>query len=449
MSERRRWIAMTTRVVVFLGLGLVGLGTFWWLLLAQPEPVRRAPEQPPVEVVAFRAEPVEVARQWRGFGTATARDAANVPARVAATVERVPEDVEAGYVVEAGQLLVELDPSDFEQQREAAAQRIAELEAQLDQLEIQHDRLVEREQLEREDVAAAERELERARRLLEREVMTDQEVDRAQRELLAAQRAHLTTRESLEQLPARRRQLNAQRRAQEASLAQAKLNVQRTRIRSPIAGVLERVDVKRGESVAVGQSVARIVSLQRIEVPLRLPSSARATLGAGDPVTLLAADGSEARWTAHVRRIAPSDDAQTRTVTAYVELEQDEAAPALGERAGLLAPGTFVEGFVESQRRESRWVVPRRAIRDGVIRTIDDARIASRRVEVAWVFEGRVEAIDLDGDRQWAVLTEPLPEGQLVMLRGATDVLDGQRVEPTVLEAPERLSREADTNEVP
>lgn len=426
---------MTTRVVVLLALLAVGVGMFWWLMVAQPEPTRRGPAVGRPEVRVFAAEPVEVARQWRGYGTAMASDAANVPARVTAVVEHVPEAVEAGRAVERGQLLARLDAEDFEQEVVAAEQQIEQIEAELAQLEVQSERLSERLELERQDVAAAERELTRVRELEQRDVTTQQELDRAERERLAAERALVSTREVLEQLPARRRQLEARREAQRAALAQARLGLQRTRITSPIAGVLETVDVQAGENVAAGQRIARIVSLERIEVPLRLPASARRGIALDDPVELQATDASDQRWTARVRRIAPTDDAQTRTITIYVELEQDTAAPPPEQRVDMLAPGMFVEGRVDSRRTEPRWVVPRRAIRDGAIRIIDDGRVVSRPVRIAWSFEGRIDELGLEDDRQWAVLEDELAPGQRIMVNAASTILDGQTVEPMLIEA--------------
>ena len=430
---RRRWLAITTRVSVALALLAVAAAVTWLLWLYQPAVARRGPAAGRPEVPVFRARQVQVARQWRGYGTAEAMDQSNVPARITATVQRVPRRIEAGRAVEQGELLVKLDPSDFEQQVSAAEQQLRELRATLNQLDIEQRRLKQQLELERQDVAVARSEFERFKQLRERGAANDQDVDTAKRQLINAQRSEVATAEALEQIPTRRQQLKASIAAQRANLEQARLNLQRTRITSPLAGILESVNVEPGEGVAAGQQVARVVSLQHLEVPLRLPASARGEVAADDPVTLQATNDSGLSWSGQVTRIAPTDDPEARTVTVYVELRQSIAAPQMNERAELLAPGMFVEGMVTSRRKQSRWVVPRRAIRGGMIRVIEQGQVVSRPVQVAWTFEGRVPKLGLAADRQWAVLAGELSSGQMVMAGASSSVLDGQRVDPVLI----------------
>ncbi|MEX0653226.1 MAG: HlyD family efflux transporter periplasmic adaptor subunit [Phycisphaeraceae bacterium] len=426
---------MASRLGVGLGLLLLGLAAYGWLWWIQPEPARRGAETARPEVLVFRATPVSVSRQWQGYGTARSRDAADVPARVTATVEHVPAEVEVGQPVRREVLLMRLDSSDFNRAWEAATQQIAALDAQLAQLDVQAEQLSERLELEREDVEIAERERARVQQLQAQGVATEQEVDRIAREWIAARRSLVTTREALEQIPARRRQLEAQRGAEASARAQAWLNVERTLITSPLAGVVDAVDVEAGESVAAGQRVARVVSLARMEVPLQLPAAARGGVTVGDPVELTAINGAGWRERATISRIAPSNDAQSRTVTVYAELTQEEIQTRTGTDPGLerLMPGMFVRGVVNSKIREQRWVVPRRAIRDGAIRVVEQGQVVSRPVEIAWAFEGPVRGLGLEGDRQWAVLADDLAEGQLVLANASAAVLDGQAVQPVAV----------------
>ncbi len=293
MSEQKHhWIALATRLAVVALLLAVGVGVSALFLINPPTPAERGPQAGRVEVPVFRTHQAMVARQWRGYGTANAMDAADVPARLTATVENVPPQIEAGRPVEKGDLLVQLDATDFQHDAQMAQQRLVELRPQLDQLKVQQTRLAERMKLEKEDTEVAQREFDRVQRLMKRNAGTQQEVDRAQREVIVAQRARVNTAEALEQIPAQREQLNAQIEAQNAAIEQAKLNIKRTHITSPMAGILDAVDVEEGESIASGQRVARVVSLARIEVPLRLPASARGDLVVGDEAVLYATDDS-------------------------------------------------------------------------------------------------------------------------------------------------------------
>ena len=68
------------------------------------------------------------------------------------------------------------------------------------------------------------------------------------------------------------------------------------------------------------------------------------------------------------------------------------------------------------------------------LRTVPQ-KVVSLPVEVAYVFEGLVPASGLDNETQWAALERQLPQGQLVLIEAATSVLDGQEIEPVIVNA--------------
>jgi multidrug efflux pump subunit AcrA (membrane-fusion protein) len=208
--------------------------------------------------------------------------------------------------------------------------------------------------------------------------------------------------------------------------------VARCLIVSPLDGVVQAVDVEAGESVAVGQRAARVVSLDVIEVPVRLPAAARASVRVGDRVELRAARRDGPTWSAVVARIAPEDDAQTRTMTVFVELDQRAALAEQGPHAGgLLTPGVFLEATVATGAGSAQWVVPRRSLRAGRILLVEDDRLTSRPAGIAYTLTGWLEALPLP-DRQWAVLDEPLRDGELIVLDGSTALRVGQMVRPVL-----------------
>jgi multidrug efflux pump subunit AcrA (membrane-fusion protein) len=167
--------------------------------------------------------------------------------------------------------------------------------------------------------------------------------------------------------------------------------------------------------------VARVVDLRAIEVPLRLPASARAAIAAGDDVLLHATGGSERAWPARVARIAPEDDEMTRTVAIYVEVHQDAEEP------GRLAPGQFVRGTVSSSDVQQRWVVPRRALMGDRILLVNDGRIVSRDIEIDFQIERQLPQLGL-ADEQWVVLRQPLGEGDRVVVNASRGLPDGLAV---------------------
>lgn len=421
-----RLLAWTTRAVVALLIVAVAGGIFAWLYLHKPQLSQVDPEALRLPVIVMQVRPATVQRQWRGYGTAEPINSANVPARITATVDSIPDDIEAGQRVQQGQVLVQLDPSDFARQLEVAQQRIAEIDALLAQLDVEGRRLVDRLGLEEQDVRLAQTEFDRQQSLRERNVNNPQDVDNAQRVLLTAQRTELTVRESLDLLGPRRQSLDAQRSSQQSQINLAQLSRERATIVSPLDGVLQSVGVEVGENVAAGQQVARVISLDVIEVPLALPGQAAGSVEVGDRVELFpsAPQPKPVVWNAEVDRIAPEQDTATRTLRVYCRLEAAAAAPPLP------SPGMFLRGVVHGRETEPRLIVPRRAIRAGRVQVVNEGIVVTREVQVLFTLSGPRPESGLPDD-QWAVLDDgSLQAGDLVIVNAATARSDGALVLP-------------------
>ncbi len=295
-------LSAIVRVIVCVGLLAIALIVMTVLVRTKPVPARTDVSARAPRIIVMAAVPVEVRRQWDGYGTAQAMDSADVPARVTATVIEIPGEVLAGASVEAGSLLVRLDNSDFTRQEEIAQHAIADIDAQLRRIEIQQKSWTERVQLAAQQVELARAEFDRVFAAFERGVAKQREVDTAKQALIGNIRDETAAREELDGLIPRASGLQANRLGQESQRRLARQNVERCRITSPIPGVIQDVTVEVGESLASGQRVARVGDLRRIEGAVRLPSSARASIGTGDRAELRATGSNEQRWEVSVTR---------------------------------------------------------------------------------------------------------------------------------------------------
>ena len=427
MAKKRNIIvSVITQVLVSVVLLTVAGSIFWILLRTKPLPakVNEPPQLRRVEVMEAVAVPVR--RQWQGFGTARPRDEADIPAQVTAVVMQIPQEILEGAPVGKGQVFALLDETDFVIQLQVSTQRISDLNAQLTRLDLEQTSWTERVALAVEDVKLAEVDYERVRAALQKQAARQREVDQARQRLMAAIRVEVGAKEQLDLIAPRRSQVVAQRLQVEALLRLAKKNVERCMIRSPIDGFIAAVDIEVGESLVPGQRVARVVNIDVMEIPLRLPAGARPAVAVGDHVTLAAQGTSRQAWTGQVRRISPVDDLSTRTMTVYVELEQDPNEP------GWLAPGRFVQGTVVSQIAELRYVVPRRSLLGDRLLVVEDGAVRSRTVHVDFHVQGDFAELGVVAE-QWAVLVDPLTKGSKVVVNAARTLHDGVRVEPISL----------------
>lgn len=369
-------------------------------------------------VRAVECLPKPVARRWIAYGTARAMVAADIAAEVSGRVVERPEHLEAGVAVRSAELLLRIDPTDYQQRVVSARQQILSIESQLDGLEIEQARLAEQAELLQEERAVAERELGRARDALARGAGNESQIDARVQALNAVTRSQAVVLSALEAIPPRRSSMLASLESARADLRLAEENLARTEIRAPFPGSLQQIRFRVAEWVRAGDAVARVVDLSRIEVPLRLAQSASGMIALGDAVTLRAEGPSPQSWAGSVVRIAPETDAATRSLTVFVEVRQRPDADA-----PLLRPGQFVMGEIRSADRTPTLVVPRHSVNvDRVLvaaprRDSDPAPppgavtpmvVVSALVHVAHHLEDRFPDI-AEGETQWAVL-DALPE---------------------------------------
>jgi RND family efflux transporter MFP subunit len=225
-------------------------------------------------------------------------------------------------------------------------------------------------------------------------------------------------------------QARAQLEAALASLQQAELNLERTRIRAPFDG---RVRVKRvdvGEYVSPGVPLAVIYAVDFAEVRLPVPDEEMAYLdcclgyreqAAEIPAldVTLRADygGREYSWEGKIVRVEGEIDALTRMVTLvarvtdpYSRLRQEDQPP--------LAVGLFVRAEIEGIAATGVVIIPRAALRgtDQVLVVDEEARLHFRRVEV------------LRKDAESVLLSSGLESGELICLSPLEAVVEGMQV---------------------
>jgi RND family efflux transporter MFP subunit len=293
----KRLLIPALGVAVLLGL----IGRSLWTATARAQSTTPA--------VAASPAPARVAAD----GRLVARPGAEVTlgSDLDGTVARVAVD-EKDHV-RRGQVLIELRADDIRASLAEAKARIAEADA---------------------DIRLAATEVERARRLLAAAVGTPREVDRAERDLDAAR---------------------ARRETAVASVARNEAVLAKTRVVSPIDGVVLSRDVQPGETIEKGRPLMRVADLSRTRVEAEVDEFDAAAIAPGAPVTV-SAEGYADRWPARVeeipdavsgRRLKPDDPGRpTDTRVLLVKIAFDQPTPLkLGQRVEVEigAAGTRTE----------------------------------------------------------------------------------------------------------
>ncbi len=361
-------------VLLLGGLGAVGL------IAIKPGVSTRAPSisLPVVRVIRARAQPITLT--VRAQGTVFPRTESELVAEVSGRIIRVSPSLASGGFFEAGDPLVEIEPSDYELVVERAAAQLARAESELE--------LARSQRLRRETLA-------------ERGVGSAADVDAVRSAAKVAEAA---------------------RRDAVAALKQARRDLSRTRVLAPFAGRVREKRVDVGQFVSRGAPVARVYAVDYAEVRLPIPDDEVAFVdlpidyrnefsdSAAPEVKLRARfAGREYTWTGRIVRTEGELDPSTRMIYAVARVEDPYGRGSEPDRPPL-AVGLFVEAEIVGRKVDDVVILPARALRgsDRVIIVDDEDRLRTRRVEVLRRERNTVliRSGISDGER---ICTSPLP----------------------------------------
>ncbi len=315
--------------------------------------------------------------RWEGDARWQTTDDAYLQADLTPLSAQVPGYVQAVPVqdyasVKAGQVIVQIDASQYRAQVEQAQADMLAAEAQIEQVQAQFPLLEAnlRAALATEDATAAQlaqsgRDLARARRLLTTGSSSTEEVEKADtaRAQLSAQLAA-----NRAQADAVSRQINllhaqldaakAALLARQAALKLAQINLGYTRITAPEDGVIGLRQVFAGQFIAAGTQVTTISNLPHVWVLANYKETqlTHVRIGQGATVTVDSFPGAKLRG--HVVAISPASGAElallppdnaTGNFTKIVQrIAVKIAIDDPGGLAALLRPGMSVVPSIDT-----------------------------------------------------------------------------------------------------
>lgn len=417
------------------------------LLAAAGTKTRAAPPQTspaaPVEVAAVRR--VDLATGQSFVGTVYPARSSDVGSAVDGRVVELP--VRDGQAVAAGQPIAELLRGLLEIE---LAGSLAELDRRQQVLaELRAGSRPEELEQARADVARLEAGVEYARsrftrveRLVTRGTTTTDELQDALAEVrqteaeLRRSRAVLAMSEAgprAEQIA----QAAATVAAQQAAVARIKDQLKKHTIRAPFAGWVVDRFTEKGEWVARGGLVARVVELDRVEIEVQVPERHVATLRKGMEVRLEFDSAPTTTWIGTIDHVVPQADLLSRSFPVKVLLDNrvEGSAPVL--RGGMLARAWLPVGRVGQGL-----VVPKDAVvLGGTTPVVFAIELSGGEPADGGTATGVVQPVPvtLGAAVEGAVAVEGnLPAGTLVVIRGNERLRPGMSVRfPLPAQAPQ------------
>lgn len=341
----------------------------------------------PINVTVAQVEERAIAPAMFGIGTVEARYTQKIGPTAAGRVTMLAVDV--GDMVQAGQLLAQLDPIDLDQRINAAAGGTARSAALEQAAAAQIADATAR-------VTLAQSQAARTEQLKAGGWVTDAMVDQRRQELAAA-RANLAAAQANRAAAAQDRgRLGAER----GALVEQRSNL---RLVAPRAGLVVRRSVEPGTTVVAGQAVVEIIDPAQLWINVRFDQTQSAGLAAGLPVRIALRSRPDAPLSGTIERVEPMADALTEEVLAKARFTTPGSLPSIGELA---------EVTVALPARTRTLAIPNAAVHrvDGQtgVWVIRDGALAFVRVQLG--------AQDLNG---WVQVLDGLTKGDQIVVHSA------------------------------
>jgi RND family efflux transporter MFP subunit len=145
----------------------------------------------------------------------------------------------------------------------------------------------------------------------------------------------------------------AARDSAQATVSRTRAVIAQKALKAPFSGRLGLRSVDLGQFVPVGQSLTTLQQIDPIYVDFPLPEEALATLGVGQPVSVIADAYPQRRFEGKITAVDARVSADSRNVMVRAQFENAENA---------LLPGMFANVVVTTGKPQSELTLPRTAI---------------------------------------------------------------------------------------
>jgi multidrug efflux pump subunit AcrA (membrane-fusion protein) len=417
VNRRLAWI-----LVLLLALALIGYSVYRRVRSAGAS-TEQAAIVPVIVALPHRGE---IERTLGYSGTLEPQALVTVTSKIEGRIERIL--VGEGDTVQAGQILVRMEDDTVVLQLEQANSAVGAAQAQLDKAR----RGVRPEELENarallkqaeEDFATGQQSYQRTERLYDEGALAKAGLEEAEQKLRDAQTRLENARRNVRMMeqgasPEEQRLAEANLKAAEAQARLAGLQLDFTRIRSPLTGRVAKVLIDEGNMAS--RATPLLVLVQEDPMLLRIPvperhyqdfSTGRSTITARVRLDALPDLGQLAGG---ITAISPTVDPASRTFMVETRLEN---------REGRLKAGMYADVQFVLERRSEALLVPASALverggRPGVFIVDALSQPSARFRQIVPGIRAQEEVEVLQG----------LSDGERIVVEGNAFLEEGQRV---------------------
>jgi RND family efflux transporter MFP subunit len=348
-------------------------------------PPRAAPEAATPRLIrVIPAAQDRVARGTVVTGTLAAEDQVVLSFKVNGRLSEIAVDL--GSQVHKGQIIAQLDPTDFRLRVRQAEAALQQGRARLglspdgadDRVDPEHTPLVRQAHAMLDE---ARRSRDRMVTLWERQLIARAELDAATATLQVAEGRYG---DAIEEVRNRQAVL-AERRSE---LAIARQQLLDSELKAPLDGAVRQRHASAGEYLAAGSPIVTVVRIHPLRLRLAVPERVAAEVRIGQLVSVKV-EGDRAVYRGQVARLSPAISEEDRTLLVEAEVPNEH---------GQLRPGAFAEAEIVTAAEERAVFVPASSIVTfaGIekVMTVRDGLSVETRVQTGRRIEDRVEVVE-------------------------------------------------------
>lgn len=294
MMELRKSTSTLFNLVLPLLICAIGVGLFVALAKMKKDPGEEIDSE---RVVVVRTvtpqvfnDPIEIDIS----GLVVPYREITLSAKVAGIVKTKSNESRAGTYVTAGTPLIEIDPEDFELERDRLDAEVDQAQALIEELDRELEGSKELVELANREVELQELDFERKKRI--GRVLSDYEEEQSERAVIQAKNARASQVSQFNVLTSRKIRLAAAKTLAEKQLQKAELDLRRTKLVAPSDGVVVADPVEVGTYVQKGANLILFEDTSKAEISCSLQSSELywilkgQGIGSAQPLSSLAAN---------------------------------------------------------------------------------------------------------------------------------------------------------------
>lgn len=336
-------------------------------------------------------------------------------------IYRHPE-LESGRMLDAGTLVLQIDPLEYELKQAQALANVNMAKTQLTRLDQEEKNLRSTLSIEKQKLTLENQEYKRKLELKKKKLISNSEVEAQKQSLLGQTKLVQDLSSALNLLPDDRKVAQSQLNVNQALLQDAQRQLENTRLILPFDARIAEVSVEQAQAVTIGNIMFEAQQLGAVEIKAELSlNDAKVIMATVDhpksqngqlpDVEQLGLTGSielqlgnqTHQWPAFLTRISDNINPDQATIGFYLEVKQDFKNLDLANKPPL-TKGMFVsariQGFASQQ-----FIIPEKALHGQYIYIMDiDNTLSIREVQVRF------------RNKQGVAISGELKEGEKLVL---------------------------------